>query len=116
MATTRRTDDDAVTAQDIPEVEDTVADSGEEEQETPQSIVEEATVEAVSDESADDDDLIDDEILEIFVEEAGEVLDTIREYLPMLLRQHDDRSALSEVRRAFHTLKGSGRMVGALVV
>ncbi|WP_100637861.1 Hpt domain-containing protein [Marinobacter salexigens] len=61
-------------------------------------------------------DLIDDEILEIFIEEAGEVLETIREYLPMLLRQHDDRSALSEVRRAFHTLKGSGRMVGALVV
>ncbi|NVD35691.1 hybrid sensor histidine kinase/response regulator [Marinobacter lutaoensis] len=63
-----------------------------------------------------DDDLIDDEILEIFVEEAGEVLDTIHEYLPMLLRQHDDRSALAEVRRAFHTLKGSGRMVGATVV
>jgi chemosensory pili system protein ChpA (sensor histidine kinase/response regulator) len=63
-----------------------------------------------------DDDLIDDEILEIFIEEAGEVLDTVREYLPMLLRQHDDRTALSEVRRAFHTLKGSGRMVGALVV
>lgn len=62
------------------------------------------------------DDLIDDEILEIFIEEAGEVLDTVRDYLPMLLRQHDDRSALSEVRRAFHTLKGSGRMVGALVV
>ncbi|WP_148864634.1 Hpt domain-containing protein [Marinobacter fonticola] len=63
-----------------------------------------------------DDDLIDDEILEIFIEEAGEVLDTIREYLPMLLRQYDDRTALSEVRRAFHTLKGSGRMVGASVV
>ncbi|HET8850805.1 MAG TPA: Hpt domain-containing protein, partial [Marinobacter sp.] len=62
------------------------------------------------------DDLIDDEILEIFIEEAGEVLDTIREYLPMLLRQHDDRSALAEVRRAFHTLKGSGRMVGASVI
>ncbi|MDX1756928.1 MAG: Hpt domain-containing protein [Marinobacter sp.] len=69
-----------------------------------------------SDKGADLDDLIDDEILEIFIEEAGEVLDTIREYLPMLLRQHDDRSALTEVRRAFHTLKGSGRMVGAGVV
>src|SRR5690554_837945 len=34
----------------------------------------------------------------------------------MLLRQHDDRSALTEVRRAFHTLKGSGRMVGASVI
>ncbi|KXS50595.1 MAG: chemotaxis protein CheA, partial [Marinobacter sp. T13-3] len=66
--------------------------------------------------SADDDDLIDDEILEIFIEEAGEVLETIREYLPMLLRHHDDRSALTEVRRAFHTLKGSGRMVGANVI
>ncbi|GGC65582.1 Hpt domain-containing protein [Marinobacter halophilus] len=65
---------------------------------------------------ASDDNLIDDEILEIFIEEAGEVLDTIREYLPMLLRQHDDRSALAEVRRAFHTLKGSGRMVGADVI
>jgi chemosensory pili system protein ChpA (sensor histidine kinase/response regulator) len=64
----------------------------------------------------DEDDLIDDEIIEIFVEEAGEVLDTVNEYLPMLLRQYDDRSALAEVRRAFHTLKGSGRMVGASVV
>lgn len=62
------------------------------------------------------DDLIDDDILAIFVEEAGEVLETIHEYLPMLLRQYDDRSALSEIRRAFHTLKGSGRMVGAQVV
>src|SRR5690606_40992278 len=31
----------------------------------------------------DSDDLIDDEILDIFIEEAGEVLDTIREFLPM---------------------------------
>lgn len=81
---------------------------------------EQATEEIPAAELAEDsdqhDDLIDDEILEIFVEEAGEVLDTIREYLPMLLRQHDDRSALSEVRRAFHTLKGSGRMVGAQIV
>ena len=66
--------------------------------------------------SAEEDDLIDDEILEIFIEEAGEVLDTVREYLPMLMRQYDDRSALAEVRRAFHTLKGSGRMVGAHTV
>ena len=64
----------------------------------------------------DEDDLIDDEIIEIFVEEAGEVLDTVNEFLPLLLRQYDDRSALAEVRRAFHTLKGSGRMVGASVV
>ncbi|QSP95413.1 Hpt domain-containing protein [Marinobacter salinisoli] len=65
---------------------------------------------------ADEDDLIDDEILEIFIEEAGEVLETVQEHLPTLLNQFDDRTALSEVRRAYHTLKGSGRMVGAEVV
>lgn len=64
----------------------------------------------------DYNDLIDDEIIEIFVEEAGEVLETVNEYLPTLLHQYDDRSALAEVRRAYHTLKGSGRMVGASVV
>ncbi|WP_372994177.1 Hpt domain-containing protein [Marinobacter sp.] len=116
MATTRRTDDEALAETESPEVEDTTTEERQEQQETDTAEEETATTEAVSDEPADDDDLIDDEILEIFVEEAGEVLDTIREYLPMLLRQHDDRSALSEVRRAFHTLKGSGRMVGALVV
>ena len=116
MATTRRTDDEAAEAPEVPEVEDTAVDAQEEAQEAGSPSEEKDTAEAASGESFDEDDLIDDEILEIFVEEAGEVLDTIREYLPMLLRQHDDRSALSEVRRAFHTLKGSGRMVGALVV
>jgi len=106
MSTTRKTDDDSPTA-----IEDE-APQKEVASEQPEPMAE--GVPAVS--SADDDDLIDDEILEIFIEEAGEVLDSIREYLPMLLRQHDDRTALSEVRRAFHTLKGSGRMVGALVV
>ncbi|WP_018403621.1 Hpt domain-containing protein [Marinobacter gelidimuriae] len=61
-------------------------------------------------------ELIDDEILEVFIEEAGEVLASIDEYMPMLLRHYGDRSALGEVRRAFHTLKGSGRMVGADVI
>ncbi|HEV8077526.1 MAG TPA: Hpt domain-containing protein, partial [Marinobacter sp.] len=61
-------------------------------------------------------ELIDDEILEVFIEEAGEVLASIDEYMPMLLRHYGDHSALGEVRRAFHTLKGSGRMVGAEVI
>ncbi|MFN3238869.1 MAG: Hpt domain-containing protein, partial [Pseudomonadales bacterium] len=63
-----------------------------------------------------DDDLIDEEILEIFIEEAEEVLDTLREYLPIWREDVSNSDALTEVRRAFHTLKGSGRMVGATVV
>ena len=64
----------------------------------------------------EDDDLIDDEIIEIFIEEAEEVLETIREYLPQWQADLSNQEAATEVRRAFHTLKGSGRMVGASVV
>ncbi|MBR9912223.1 MAG: response regulator [Gammaproteobacteria bacterium] len=55
----------------------------------------------------------DAEIVEIFVEEAGDVMATIDEFLPRWRQDLLDRPALEEVRRAFHTLKGSGRMVGA---
>ncbi|THC42170.1 Hpt domain-containing protein [Massilia sp. Mn16-1_5] len=54
---------------------------------------------------------IDAELLEIFVLEAGEVLDTIASTLPELRRDPQAQDALTIVRRAFHTLKGSARMV-----
>ncbi len=61
-------------------------------------------------------DVVDEEILEIFVEESEEVLENIAEFLPQWQQNPADNEALTEVRRAFHTLKGSGRMVGATVV
>src|SRR5690606_14605104 len=61
----------------------------------------------------EDDDEIDYEIIEIFVEEAGEVLQSIEEYFPRWAQNFEDKESLTEFRRAFHTLKGSGRMVGA---
>ncbi|MED5388670.1 MAG: Hpt domain-containing protein [Pseudomonadota bacterium] len=64
----------------------------------------------------DDDDLIDDEIIEIFQEEAGEVLEALDEYFPRWAANTSDEASLVEFRRAFHTLKGSGRMVGATTV
>ena len=64
----------------------------------------------------EDDDLIDDEILEIFIEEASEVLEAIEEHLPTYLDGYTDHDALKELRRAFHTLKGSGRMVNAHII
>ncbi|MBY6209947.1 Hpt domain-containing protein [Microbulbifer agarilyticus] len=66
----------------------------------------------------DDDDtsIIDDEIVEIFLEEAGEVLETINHYFPLWAANFGDRESLVEFRRGFHTLKGSGRMVEALEV
>ncbi|MEW5248560.1 hybrid sensor histidine kinase/response regulator [Microbulbifer sp. 2201CG32-9] len=64
----------------------------------------------------DSDSLIDEEILAIFLEEAGEVLDTIGEYFPQWASDFTNLEALREFRRGFHTLKGSGRMVEALEI
>jgi chemosensory pili system protein ChpA (sensor histidine kinase/response regulator) len=56
----------------------------------------------------------DEEIAEIFIEEATEVLDAIREFYPKWRENFDDNASLTEFRRAFHTLKGSGRMAKAI--
>ena len=61
-------------------------------------------------------DADDQEIIEIFVEEAEEVLQEIGQNLKALKVNPRDRTALGEVRRGFHTLKGSGRMAKALDV
>jgi chemosensory pili system protein ChpA (sensor histidine kinase/response regulator) len=54
----------------------------------------------------------DDELLSIFTEEAHEVLATLAATQPVLTANPADREALTTLRRGFHTLKGSGRMVG----
>ena len=54
----------------------------------------------------------DDEMLAIFIEEAQEVLAMLAENQPALRAQPSDRAVLVRLRRGFHTLKGSGRMVG----
>ncbi|MEA3411888.1 MAG: Hpt domain-containing protein [Pseudomonadota bacterium] len=58
----------------------------------------------------------DDEILEIFLEEADEVVGQVVELFPEWRRDTDDDETLVTIRRMFHTLKGSGRMVGAGVI
>ncbi len=63
-----------------------------------------------------DEEPVDEELQEVFVEEAGEVLETLVEVFPQWQQNPADDKALTEVRRAFHTLKGSGRMVRALIV
>ena len=56
---------------------------------------------------------IDPEFLEVFLEEAREELDNIRKQSAIWQRNLADRQAAASIRRAFHTLKGSGRVVGA---
>ncbi|MEP7205317.1 MAG: Hpt domain-containing protein [Casimicrobiaceae bacterium] len=55
---------------------------------------------------------LDAELLDIFLCEADEVLGTIAEQHRILSHNPADREALRTARRQFHTLKGSGRMVG----
>ena len=55
----------------------------------------------------------DAEILEIFVEEIEEIFEDLNTLLAAWLEAPQDSELLSTIRRHFHTLKGSGRMVGA---
>jgi len=53
-----------------------------------------------------------EELLEVFLEEAGEVMETLRSNLQLCQANAENREAIITIRRGFHTLKGSGRMVG----
>ena len=56
---------------------------------------------------------VDPELLTLFIEEAGEEIAAIGRLYPLWAENPADRESLTRVRRAFHTLKGSGRVVGA---
>ena len=58
----------------------------------------------------------DEEIVEIFIEEAIEVLGSLHEHLPKWKSDVNDEESLTVVRRNFHTLKGSGRLIGAALI
>ena len=61
------------------------------------------------------DEAIDAELLEIFLTEADEVLGFVQETVPLSKIDPSNQSYLTSLRRSFHTLKGSGRMVGLMV-
>lgn len=54
----------------------------------------------------------DDEIIEIYLEEVQEEIARIAEQLPLWRENPGQWEALKTIRRSFHTLKGSSRMVG----
>jgi chemosensory pili system protein ChpA (sensor histidine kinase/response regulator) len=54
----------------------------------------------------------DEEMRSVFLEESAEVLAEARTACAELVRSPSDMAQLTQVRRAFHTLKGSSRMVG----
>lgn len=64
----------------------------------------------------DADNEFDEEIFDIFVEEATEVIEALDIDLPKWQADRANRPVLTEIRRAFHTLKGSGRMAKAMEI
>ncbi|MDP2031192.1 MAG: Hpt domain-containing protein [Thiobacillus sp.] len=85
----------------------------------PATIAEAKPAESIEPVAAAEDTLLasipadsEPELLEIFLEEANEVLGTMGEACEFCQNNPDDRESLTVIRRAFHTLKGSGRMVG----
>ena len=94
-------------AEEVIEVEE-VAEATPPDEEAPAAVEEERYI-ILGDDA-------DEEILEIFIEEALEELESLNEYLPKWLANADNEEALTTIRRSFHTLKGSGRLIGAQLI
>ncbi|PID66202.1 MAG: hypothetical protein CR975_04025, partial [Gammaproteobacteria bacterium] len=95
---------------------ETPADEGGEEKQTAEAIYQQVTDssklrlnEEVESISADD---VDEDILEIFIEEAQDIAVLLKQETPRLKENYFDEEVIRTLRRAYHTLKGSGRMVG----
>lgn len=63
-------------------------------------------------ESKQDNDIYDDELLEIFLEEAHELMDSSEIALSKLKNKPDDAEQLKQLLRDLHTIKGGARMAG----
>jgi len=59
---------------------------------------------------------VDEELLEVFVDEVEEILGEIVTNFNAWKKNQADSDSLAGLRRGFHTIKGSGRMVGATVI
>lgn len=57
-----------------------------------------------------DQDSVDPEILEIFLEEAGEIMDQLEQLLGDLRKDPANKHFNQEAQRALHTLKGGARL------
>lgn len=56
---------------------------------------------------------VDPDVLDVFLGEIDEVAASLASLLPAWRAQRSDPDTLAQIRRGFHTLKGSGQMVGA---
>ncbi|HZP66218.1 MAG TPA: Hpt domain-containing protein [Rudaea sp.] len=88
------------------------------EEEIEEEVPDNDAVAAVADATfrATPSDDIDEEIREVFVEEVQDEIDNLNRCMPTWKADVNDFEKLKPIRRSFHTLKGSGRLVGALAL
>ena len=67
-------------------------------------------------ESARDMPAIDEELLEVFLQEAGELLDNCDGVMAELHQSPDNAEGLAALQRDLHTLKGGARMAGLMPI
>lgn len=89
------------------------APASSQEQPIPDHGISEALPGLIESEFSDDDET---EFLDIFMEEAREETASAQIQFARWESNPNDTAALASLRRSFHTLKGSGRLVGALQV
>jgi chemosensory pili system protein ChpA (sensor histidine kinase/response regulator) len=79
-------------------------------------VIEEAPVQDSAAFQAVPSDDIDEEIREVFLEEVQEEVENLNRNLPDWKQNTADFEKLKPIRRSFHTMKGSGRLVGAMAL
>ncbi|MCP4047256.1 MAG: hypothetical protein GY732_14865, partial [Gammaproteobacteria bacterium] len=57
--------------------------------------------------------IVDPELLGVFLEEYETVTTMLGDRIPQWVHHPENTQLMAEIRRGFHTIKGSGRMVGA---
>ncbi len=60
--------------------------------------------------------VIDEELRQVFLDEMDDEIANLRRHFPLWRAEPEETEDLKTVRRSFHTLKGSGRLVGALAL
>ncbi|PPU45550.1 hybrid sensor histidine kinase/response regulator [Xanthomonas arboricola] len=98
-----------------PQVQQTTDADSQTAKATPEPAVSEP-VQASVDAGGFGDSDIDDDIRDVFLEEFDEELVNLGQLLPVWRAAPHSQDNLRPIRRVFHTLKGSGRLVGAQVL
>lgn len=106
-------------SQDLDEIHDALETASEEQSEEESSLYPKLS-HVVATKIQDDLEILvegsDPDILEIYIEEAEEESANIKNNFKLWKRDLDNEVLLTTIRRSFHTIKGSGRLVGALSI